>query len=437
VVPDFEYLKERRVANAKEWVRLELEDLARELPEYQRVHDFIFRAEPLPRTTTRKIRRFELRDELAASGGLGTRRREAEEVVLSAADRELMNSPAGRVFDAAVKRHVSDVLAIHPRMNLEIDLGLDSLARAELITSLEQALGVEIKSEEAATALTVGEVIRLANAKVVTENPKSSALLTTSGLPTERASPEPTNAAGARWHKILSGTPTDIPELRPLLGSQRIEALLARFVLRLIYIGARLLFRMEVTGSDVLRRLKPPYLICPNHQSYLDPFLVCSTFPPGMLPHVVHVGASKYFTSFAMAQLARLIHVLPIDPDVHLRRAMRAGAAALREGRILNIYPEGHRSFDGQVRELKKGAAILATELNVPIVPVALDGTYRIWPRKSRRIRLSRVKVRFGEPIYALEVASAELDEEIIYERVMVLLKGRIEQMLSEMHAIG
>ena len=439
VVPNFEYLKERRVANAKEWVRLELEDLARELPEYQRVHNFIFRAEPLPRTTTRKIRRFELRDELAASGGLGTKECKAEEVVIfSAADLELMNSPAGRAANAAVRRHVSDVTAIHPRMSLEIELGLDSLARAELMASIEQALGVEFNSEETAAALTVGEVIRLANAKPVTENTKSSALLNVSGVTTGLANPGPAHpAAGSHWREILSDAPTDIPELRPLLGSRRVEAVLARLVLRLIYVGARLLFQMEVTGSDVLRRLKPPYLICPNHQSYIDPFLVCSTFPPEILPHVVHVGARKYFNGFAMAQLAQLIHVMPIDPDVHLRRAMRAGAAALRAGGILNIYPEGHRSFDGQVRGFKKGAAVLATELNLPIVPVALDGTYRIWPRKSRRIRLSRVKVRFGEPIYARGVAPAALDEEAIYESVTMLLRDRIEQMLSEMRASG
>ena len=98
-------------------------------------------------------------------------------------------------------------------------------------------------------------------------------------------------------------------------------------------------------------------------------------------------------------QLARLINVVPIDPDLQLVRAMRAGAAGLHAGKILNIYPEGQRSFDGQLHEFKKGAAILATELNLPIVPVALDGTYRIWPRKSWRFRLAKVRITFGEPI--------------------------------------
>ena len=97
---------------------------------------------------------------------------------------------------------------------------------------------------------------------------------------------------------------------------------------------------------------------------------------------------------------------------------MRAGAAALREGKILNIYPEGQRSFAGQLQEFKKGAAILATELKVPIVPVALDGTYRIWPRESWRIRLAKVKISFGEPVDVEGVAADEVDHEIVYESV-------------------
>src|SRR4029079_16309002 len=147
------------------------------------------------------------------------------------------------------------------------------------------------------------------------------------------------------------------------------------------------------------------------------------------------VGASMYFSSVVMAQLARLINVVPIDPDIQLLRAMRAGAAGLRAGRILNIYPEGQRSFDGQLTEFKKGAAILATELNLPIVPVALDGPYRIWPRKSWRLRFAKVKMTFGEPIYARAIALEEKDAEAAYEKVTAVLKLQVQQMLDEMRA--
>jgi 1-acyl-sn-glycerol-3-phosphate acyltransferase len=134
-----------------------------------------------------------------------------------------------------------------------------------------------------------------------------------------------------------------------------------------------------------------------------------------------------------MTHLGQLINVVPIDPDVQLLHAMRAGTAGLRAGKILNIYPESQRSFDGKLHEFKKGAAILATELDLPIVPVALDGPYRIWPRKSWRIRFAKVKITFGAPIDARTIALDEKNEEVAYEKVTELLKLRIQQMLDEM----
>jgi 1-acyl-sn-glycerol-3-phosphate acyltransferase len=142
-----------------------------------------------------------------------------------------------------------------------------------------------------------------------------------------------------------------------------------------------------------------------------------------------------FFTNAIMARLARLINVVPIDPDVQLLRAMRASAAGLRVGRILNIYPEGQRSFDGQLFEFKKGAAILASELSVPIVPVAIDGTYLVWPRNSWRLHFAKVKLSFGDPINSAEVVAAEADKEVGYEKLSTLLRDRIQQMLDELRS--
>ena len=223
--------------------------------------------------------------------------------------------------------------------------------------------------------------------------------------------------------------------MKQLLRPKPALVVFAHMVLRLIYFVARVLFRMDVKGTEMLTQLKRPYLICPNHQSSIDPFLLCSTYPRSVLQNIFHVGASMYFTNTVMAQLARLINVVPIDPDVQLLHAMRAGAAGLRAGRILNIYPEGQRSFDGKLNEFKKGAAILATELNLPIVPVAFDGSYRIWPRKSWRLRFAKVKISFGQPINTRALLSDELDEDAAYQKVTSELKRRIQQMLDEMRA--
>jgi len=421
VVPNFDYLKAQRVANAREWVVWELENLGRELPEYQRVHDFVLRAEPLPRTTTRKLRRFELKHELETNG-LKTQSRETEAKAFTATDDTLLDSPAGRALVAVIKQHAPDATLIHPEMNLEIDLGLDSLARAECIVHLEHSLGLEFDPEEVIAAHRVGELIQLANANGGGRR----------GRATTGADPLAAET-DFHWGAVLQSDTKSLPEMQRLLKPQPATALFAYLALRLVNLGARFLFRMEVQGSDVLRHLQPPYLICPNHQSYIDPLLVCSIYPRRVIGNIFHVGASMYFANFVMAQFARLINVVPIDPDVQLLRAMRAGAAGLRAGKILNIYPEGQRSFDGRLHEFKKGAAILAAELNVPIVPVALDGPDRIWPRQSRRLRLAKVKISFGEPIDARTIAPDETDEEVVYERVTAVLKQRIQQMLDEM----
>lgn len=152
VVPNFDYLKAQHIGNAREWVVWELENLGRELPEYQRVHDFVLRAEPLPRTTTRKIRRFELRGQLEGLRDQEGNGPESKAIVVSEADRALMDSPAGRATLAAVEQHVRDIPLIQPHLNFEIDLGLDSLARAECFASVEQSLGIELRPEELSTA---------------------------------------------------------------------------------------------------------------------------------------------------------------------------------------------------------------------------------------------------------------------------------------------
>lgn len=414
VVPNFDYLKAQHIGNSREWVVWELENLGRELPEYQRVHDFLLRAEPLPRTSTRKIKRFELGSQLEVLRQQVGNGQIAKATVPTQTDQALMESPAGRATLFAVKQLIRDAKEISPHMNLEIDLGLDSLARAECFVSVEQSLGIELRPEEVSNTQTVGELVQLANSKIGGQAPAIGVATTP-----------------FHWRDVLA-TANEVPEIDQLLRPKPGMVLFAHVVLNVIYFAARLLFRMEVKGREVLTELEPPYLICPNHQSYLDPFLVCSTYPRRILKNIFHVGASMYFTNAAMAQLARLINVVPIDPDLQLLHAMRAGAVGLRARKILNIYPEGQRSFDGKLHDFKKGAAILATELNLPIVPVALDGTYRIWPRKSWRFRLAKVKISFGEPIEPRKLASNGTDEDVAYQKVTLELKRRIEQLLCD-----
>ena len=179
--------------------------------------------------------------------------------------------------------------------------------------------------------------------------------------------------------------------------------------------------RLEVKGMEnlkaamdrevfesAIRNPQSAFLICPNHQSFLDPFVLCSNYPYRLFRNIFHVGASEFFSNAFMRFVAKMLNVVPVNPDTELMRAMKAGAIGLKHSKVLNIYPEGERAFDGELHGFKKGAAILASELDLPIVPVAIDGLYKVWPRKSWRIRPAKVKITIGKAFYAKDVLNAE-----------------------------
>jgi long-chain acyl-CoA synthetase len=418
VVPDFEYMKKNSIANAREAIRHEFDDLGRELPEYQRVRDTIVRAEPLPRTATRKVRRFEVAKEIANNKFASSDAPLVKKLEFTGADTALMNAPIGRQLTKLVKQNSeqAEADAIHPTMSLEIDLGLDSLSRAEVFAGLEQAFGIEFDGDEAANALTVREVIELAekhaggaNAEIVETD--------------------------FNWGKIVRESDERMPEVQGILKSRTLGMALVYTVFKFFNLIARLFFRLEVSGKENLAAMKRPYIVCPNHQSYLDPFLVTSEYAFDNFKNSFAVGASQFFESKFMQSLAAFLNTVPIDADTQLLKAMKAGAVGLKHGKILNIFPEGARAFDGELHEFKKGAAILAVELDVPIVPVALDGFYKVWGRSSGKINLSKTQIRYGKPFLPREVITEDMTDEAQYAAVTAHLKSEIERMLGEMRS--
>ena len=432
VVPDFAYMKANNIANSKEAIRFELDTLGRELPEYQRVRDYIIRAEELPRTATRKIKRFALKKEIESGEISAEQGREAKTWTFSEDDKNLLDSNVGKAVVNVIKKNSKDVETIHPQMNLEIDLGLDSLSRAEVFAALEQAFSTEFAGEEAAQALTVKDLVNLfKTTSLDVKNADESAILNTD----------------LNWGKIIAQADDDLPEIQPILHHSAIFSAFAFAVYKTSYLFWKLFTRLEIEGIENLREMKRPFLICPNHQSFLDPFIICTTYPYNIFRNSFHVGASEFFQNRLMKFVAKMVQVVPVDPDTNLMKAMKAGAIGLKHGKVLNIYAEGERAFDGDLHEFKKGAAILATELDLPILPVAIDGVYKVWARGSWKIRPAKVKLRFGKPFYAKEILKRELSvavgesttneqpltDEQKYEAVINHLKSEIAQMIDEM----
>ena len=444
IVTDFEYLKQAKIANSREAIRYAFDNLGRELPEYQRIRDYIIRAEPLPRTATRKIKRFELKKEIE-TGRIGSNGTKANSWELSSGDKSLLDSPTGGTVAAIIRKNVKDADVIHPAMNLEIDLGLDSLARAETFAAVEAAFAVDFDADETAQSLTVADVIAL-----VSRHREVSDDTINRDLP-DGISPSSDLAVG--WSKIVNAAPLDLPEIQPILRNRPIFITFAWSVYRCFNLFCRLFMRLEVDGleniTDLRKDKDSAFLVCPNHQSFLDPFVLCSNYPLGIFRDTFHVGASEFFENPLMGRLATLLNVIPVNPDTELMRAMRAGAAGLKNGKILNIYPEGERAYDGKLHDFKKGAAILATELELPIVPVALDGLHKVWPRRTWRIRPAKVKIKIGKPFYASELRQAattidrhtnqsahmELSNDDLHTAVTAQLKNTIEALIEDLRS--
>ncbi len=413
-VPDFAYLKQNSIANSREAIRHDLDDIGRALPEYQRVRDYIVRAEALPRTATRKIKRFQLQKEIEENGLDTKSAPDKKQLNFTDEDNAMLESNVGQALVKAIKQNTKDVEKIHPQMYLEFDLGLDSLSRAEVFASLEQAFKIEFDSDKAANASTVGEVVKLTQELTGSENAEIV-------------------GTDFNWGEIVREADAQLPEVRHILRNRPIFALIAFTFFKSVGLFSRIFFGLDVSGAEQLSKIKRPFLVCPNHQSFLDPFIVTSAYPFDVIKNTFAVGASEFFQTSFMQFLGKLMNVVPIDPDTQLLKAIKASATGLKHAKVLNIFPEGERAFDGELHEFKKGAAILATELDLPIVPVALDGLYKVWGRSSGKINFSKVKMRFGKPFYPREIITSEMDNEVKYKTVTEHLKQTIQTMIDEM----
>ena len=309
--------------------------------------------------------------------------------------------------------------AVGPDANLELDLGLDSMERVELLTRLEEVFEVRVPPETAQGLYTVRELVEALR-------------------PAGPGRPDVRPARGDVWSPLLAGRDTPDAALEHLLVPRRLFAPLLFVAAKVVAGLARVALRLDVQGRDHLPA-EGAFILSPNHQSYLDVFLLVSLLPFRTFRDLFFVGASEYFDTPFRQRLARLVNVIPVDPDANLLRAMQAGAFGLRHGRVLVLFPEGERSIDGEPKGFKKGAAILSAHLRAPIVPVSIDGLFEVWPRgRGLRWRTlvpwigSRVRCRFGpplEPETLPDVGAQPSAFERLYERATERLRTAVVTM--------
>lgn len=371
VVPDFDALKQKGIVNAYDAIRWEMETLSQKLPGYQRVLSLEIRKEPLPRTTTRKLKRFEITRQV----------REGRAPAPAVEEDYQPRNPVEHLVFRLI-RAVKDVASIRPSMNLELELGLSSLERVELLSSVEQACGARIPPEVASRIHTVAELVSAVE-------PHAGPLA------------EATAESRVNWSAILKAplNPDEERHAHRLLRGAPVREAFRYALGLLVRAAARLLLRLRWQGLENLP--EGPFLICPNHASYIDVFVVMCVLPWRVSRRVFFLGDATLFRGRFMELAAYLLKVITVSQDQAVHSALRLAAEGLRRGFVLCVFPEGERSIDGKLKVFRKGPAIVATELGVPAAPVAIRGAWEVWPRGSNRIRLHPVRLSFGEPVQA------------------------------------
>jgi long-chain acyl-CoA synthetase len=410
VVPNFDVLRQKKIVNAKEVIRFDIESLSQQIASTKRIGSYEIWQEDLPRTTTRKIKRFEVEKWVKANQA----RKLADDSELPD-ERPLTDDESAWLDQPNVQRALKIVreaartapAALRPAHNLELDLGLDSMQRVELLSQIEEQLGGNLEESRLAGIYSVRDLV-----DAVLQSAASGA-----GGPGTR-----TTFAG--WKTILAEEP-DAVDVVSLVRPQRLSAAFWYLFSRLIQVVALERFDLHVSGIEKLPK-SGAYIISSNHQSYLDPLILAGVLPPEVFDKVFAVGTSEIFGKGFMLRLAQSLRVVVVDPDANLIPAMRAGAFGLRQGRPLILYPEGERSIDGTPRIFKKGAAILSIHMQVPIVPVAIEGFYKAWPRNKSFQGFTPLKMVFGDPIVPPPESDAS---EAAYEKLTADLRSRVVEM--------
>jgi len=368
-----------------------IESANRGLEHHQRIREWtVWPDEDFPRTaSTFKVRRIEVAKAIE--------RRKAE---TGSADL-----PAGV---SAIRALVAERLGrrpeeVRPSQQLSEELGLSSIDRIELLSSLEERYGVELSESEMASVATVEELERWVHREA--EVPRAPA--------------EEREASG------LSGI---------VRFARRFPVRLLRFAFLETVVLPLLRRYIPLTVEGTLESVKGVAIFAPNHTSHLDTLAVLAALSPrfrhrlapamsqeSFLPYLEKTGTPRERTSLALRFWLAVIalNVFPLPQATRgVRKALQFAGKLVDSGYSILIFPEGARTPDGTMRSFRPGVGVMAVRLGIPVVPIHIQGLYEVLPLHESWPRPGPVRLRFGSPIVFHETddpreAAARVEEAV------------------------
>ncbi|MEN3033571.1 MAG: AMP-binding protein [Aquificaceae bacterium] len=357
LVPDIESVDRAGILNIEEFFRWKVIDRVNQtLPEFKRIRGFKLYSGELERTRLGKLRRFKLPEIYKA----------ASEV--RALQKEVAKGPVGDFLKTLTGREV------YLDEHLELDLGLDSLAKVELLSFIEKTYGIDLE-EEIKGSWKVLDVI-----KAIEKGDKRSSLK------------EEIEFSDADFKFFLG------------------RALLKGFF--------KLYNRLEV---KLIEFPKEPFIIVANHASYVDGFVIAASLPEHVARKVYFLGAREHFTGRFRKSFGKMARVITIDTQKDPKSALSNLERALKSSYVVVIFPEGARSRDSNLLPFKRGFATLAVSLGVKVVPATIVGSFEVLSWKDKFLKPAKLKVIFSPPV-------EPKDEESLIEAVVKQIKSELDK---------
>lgn len=299
------------------------------------------------------------------------------------------------VFDHPEYALIADYLEkekgqrVLPSYHPEMDLGMDSLDKVGFQAWLQQTFGIDLPPQKMAEFASLAQLAEwVSDHKVRMEE------------------------GDINWNDILR----EKLDLK-LPSTWKIGSLAFRLSRHIF----QLYFRYSSKGVDNIP--DGPCIIAPNHQSSFDGLFVASVMKTKQIRETYFYAKEQHFRQKFLKYLAARNNIIIVNLNVDLKQSIQALAEVLRQGKKLIIFPEGTRTLNGELGHFKKTFAILSSELNVPIVPVAIDGAFRALPKGKRFARLwARVRVEFLPAVHP---------EGRGYDAIAALVMSRIQKKLS------
>ncbi|MFA5517817.1 MAG: AMP-binding protein [Spirochaetota bacterium] len=316
-------------------IKSEIEKLNKGLPGYKAVTDFAISFDKLPANSARKIVYREIIDLL--NQGVFQESENDSATLLA----ELEGTTQEENIIVEYLKEKMDAKTLYAKESLA-DMGLDSLALVDLTVFLEEKLKISIDLEKMKSLNTLEEVLQYLSSL----DKGSSTTIS---------------------QRLFEGEITEKPLkiLNPVLY----------FWIGIIKFVCHFILKTKIVNKEKL--LYENCIMMANHCSYLDLILMVYALPVKAIKNTYAIGNIKVsIIRFIFPKMP----VIWIDPSKNTNEIFKRSADLLRQGKSIMIFPEGTRTKTGTINEFKQGAAFLAKNIGKKILPIAITGTFDVWP---------------------------------------------------------